>query len=237
MNRTNPLNSSTDIRIAVYLIDDNALSREGLRNFLEGEPGIEVKGHAALGPKTVEQMALAPPDVVILAPHHHVEAAKDVIRDILKLGPPVQLMVISERMVFEELCRLLQAGVKGCVLYDSVDSEIIRAIRAVHAGKRYLSSAVSHALVDDYIKKGVLSVHAKDPLLSLNMREKEVLQLVVEGKGSGTIADILNLSVSTVNTYRSRVMKKLGLRDLPGLVRFAIQNKITPSHPDLRRPT
>jgi len=104
---------------------------------------------------------------------------------------------------------------------------VVNAVRAVHADRRYLSQKISDDLVDDYVRQRQ-AAEAKSPLARLSPREREVLQLVVEGKSSAEIADILSLSLKTVETYRSRLMHKLGISDLPGLVKFAIQHGLTP---------
>lgn len=103
----------------------------------------------------------------------------------------------------------------------------VLAVRAVHAGHRYLSQKISDGLVDDYVRQRQ-TAGAKSPLARLSAREREVLQLVVEGRTSAEIAKILSLSLKTVETYRSRLMGKLGISDLPGLVKFAIQHGLTP---------
>ncbi len=225
-NETLPQSTSAVIR--VFLLDDDAIGRQGLIALLQKVSDIAVAGDDLFGPDMAQRIALSSPDVVILVAGMNGSLGTDVIREIHGIGPPLQLVVVATKIVVEDVFRTLQSGVKGYVLAEMVEEEIANAIRAVRIGRRYLSSAVSNALVDDYVQKSLSVSQTRDPLFSLNMREKEILQLVAEGKGSGVIAATLNLSVSTVNTYRSRVMKKLGLRDLTELVRFAIRNGLTP---------
>jgi DNA-binding NarL/FixJ family response regulator len=116
--------------------------------------------------------------------------------------------------------------VQGYLLKESAGVEVANAVRAVHAGQRYLSQKISNQVLDDYVRQREV-VEAKSPLTCLSHREREVLQLVVEGKSSAEIADILFLSPNTVDTYRSRLMRKLGVNDLPGLVKFAIRHGLT----------
>jgi DNA-binding NarL/FixJ family response regulator len=127
----------------------------------------------------------------------------------------------------EHIFRALQAGARGYLLKESAGIEVVKAVRSVHAGHRYLSQKISDTLVDDYVRQRQ-AAEPKSPLASLSPREREVLQLVVEGKSSIEIADALSLSVKTVETYRSRLMYKLDISDLPGLVKFAIQHGLTP---------
>jgi RNA polymerase sigma factor (sigma-70 family) len=120
----------------------------------------------------------------------------------------------------------LQAGARGYLLKESAGIEVVNAVRAVYAGHRYLSQKISDSLIDDYVRQRQ-AAEAKSPLARLSPREREVLQLVVEGKSSAEIADTLSLSVKTVETYRTRLMHKLGVSDLPALVKFAIQHGLT----------
>ena len=121
----------------------------------------------------------------------------------------------------------LQAGAMGYLLKGSASSEVITAIRAVSAGRRYLSHKVAEQIGQDQLHH-LETKEVDNPLAPLSPREREVLQLVVEGKSSAEIAKLLYLSVKTVETYRYRLMQKLNINDLPGLVKFAIQNGLTP---------
>jgi DNA-binding NarL/FixJ family response regulator len=121
----------------------------------------------------------------------------------------------------------LQAGARGYLLKESAGVEVINAVRAVHSGRRYLSQKISDTVLDEYVRQRE-AVETQSPLASLSSREREVLQLVVEGKSSAEIADTLSLSPKTVETYRSRLMLKLDIQDLPALVKFAIRHGLTP---------
>jgi len=125
------------------------------------------------------------------------------------------------------IVRALQAGADGYLLKESARTEIIRAVHAVYAGRRYLSQKIADQTIDDYLYQRKPGQTA-DPLAQLSAREHEVLQLVVEGKASAEIANLLCLSPNSVKTYRSRLMQKLNLNDLPSLVKFAIQHGLTP---------
>ena len=213
--------------ITVFLADDHAVVRDGLRLLLEAQPDLSVIGDAANGREAVRRVATLCPDVVVMdiaMPElNGIEAA----REIGEVCPSTQIIILSIHSTIEHVFRALQAGARGYLLKESAGIEVVNAVRAVHAGHRYLSPKISDSLVDDYVRQRQ-SAEAKSPLARLSPREREVLQLVVEGKSSAEIADTLSLSVKTVETYRTRLMHKLGVSDLPGLVKFAIQHGLTP---------
>ncbi|MFQ5857358.1 MAG: response regulator [Anaerolineae bacterium] len=213
--------------ITVFLADDHAVVRDGLRFLLEAQPDISVIGDAANGRDAVRLVAQLCPDVVIMdiaMPElNGIEAA----RKIGEVCPSTQVIILSMHSTTEHIFRALQAGARGYLLKESAGIEVVNAVRAVHAGHRYLSPKISDGLIDDYVRQRE-AAGAKSPLARLSPREREVLQLVVEGKSSAEIADMLSLSLKTIETYRSRLMRKLGISDLPGLVKFAIQHGLTP---------
>jgi DNA-binding NarL/FixJ family response regulator len=215
------------VSITVFLADDHAVVRDGLRVLLEAQSDITVIGDAADGREAVSRVARLRPDVVVIdvaMPElNGIEAA----REIGEVCPSTQIIILSMHSTTEHIFRALQAGACGYLLKESAGIEVVNAVRAVHAGHRYLSQKISDKLVDDYVRQRQ-AAEAKSPLGRLSPREREVLQLVVEGKTSAEIADVLSLSVKTVETYRSRLMHKLGISDLPALVKFAIQHGLTP---------
>jgi DNA-binding NarL/FixJ family response regulator len=185
-----------------------------------------VIGDAANGRETARQVARLCPDVAVLdiaMPElNGIEAA----REIGQVSPATQVIILSMHSTTEHVFQALQAGARGYLLKESAGMEVVNAVRAVHAGQRYLSQKISDSMIDDYIRQRQAA--QSSPLACLSPRERQVLQLVAEGKSSAEIADILSLSLKTVETYRSRLMHKLGISDLPGLVRFAIQHGLTP---------
>jgi DNA-binding NarL/FixJ family response regulator len=213
--------------ITVFLADDHAVVRDGLRVLLEAQPDIRVIGDAADGRETVRQVTRLCPEVVVLdiaMPElNGIEAA----REIAQACPSTQVIILSMHSTTEHIFRALQAGAHGYLLKESAGIEVVNAVRAVHAGHRYLSPKISDSLIDDYVHQRQ-AAEAQSPLARLSPREREVLQLVVEGKSSAEIASILSLSLKTVETYRSRLMQKLDISDLPSLVKFAIQHGLTP---------
>jgi len=215
------------VSITVFLADDHAVVRDGLRFLLEAQQDIEVVGDAANGREAVRLVTQLRPDVVILdiaMPElNGIEAAGQ----ICEACPSSQIIILSMYSTTEHIFRALQAGARGYLLKESAGIEVVNAVRAVHAGRRYLSQKISDQVIDDYIHQRE-AAEERGPLARLSPREREILQLVVEGKSSVEIADVLFLSPKTVETYRSRLMQKLGIGDLPSLVKFAIQHGLTP---------
>ena len=213
--------------ITVFLADDHAVVRDGLRYLLEAQTDIDVVGDAANGRQTILLVKQLCPDVAILditMPElNGIDATYQICRDC----PSTQVIILSMYSTVEHVNRALSAGALGYVLKESAGIEVVNAVRTVCSGHHYLSQKLSDRLIDDYL----LQQEASDkpaPLERLTPREREVLQLVVEGNSSAEIAASLSLSVKTVETYRSRIFHKLDIDDLPTLVKFAIQHGLTP---------
>lgn len=213
--------------IMVLLVDDHATVREGLRFLLDAQADINVVGVAADGREAVDQVAQLCPDVVVMdiaMPQlNGIEATQRIKREC----PGVQIVILSMHASNEQIFRALQAGARGYLLKETAGIEVATAVRAVHAGQRYLSAEVSDKLIDDYMQQRAID-EAKSPLTQLSSRERETLQLVVEGQSSAEIAELLSLSCRSVETYRRRLMQKLGISNLPNLVKFAISHGMTP---------
>jgi DNA-binding NarL/FixJ family response regulator len=213
--------------ITVFLADDHAVVRDGLRYLLEAQPDIEVIGDAADGRETVRLVTQLKPDVAIVditMPELNGIDATLQIRDVC---PSTKVIILSMHANTRHIARALQAGAQGYLVKESAGIEVVKAVRTVYAGHHYLSQVVSDVVINDYVSQQRTTEH-KSPLESLSAREREVLQLVVEGHSSTEIARILNLSPKTVESYRSRLMHKLEINDLPSLVRFAIRQGLTP---------
>ena len=212
------------MRITVLVADDHAVVRDGLRAILESNPGIDVVGFASDGREAIREAKRLRPDVVLMdiaMPELNGIEATAEIRDQCE---GVNVIMLSMHATSEHVFRAMQAGARGYLLKDSAGAEVVHTVRRVQGGERYLTSKVSDTVIDGYVRKHL----EKSPLESLSRREREVLQLVAEGMSSSVIAERLNLSPKTVETYRSRLMEKLRLKDLPALVRFAVQHGLTP---------
>lgn len=211
----------------IYLADDHAVLRDGLQALLDAQPGLQVVGAAADGRQAVADIDRLRPDVAIVDIAMPLLNGLDATEQILQCSPATRVVILSMHATSEFVYRALQAGCYGYLLKESAGKELVAAVHAVAAGQRYLSAAIEHILVDDYL--GLRQAAATGgPLDQLSAREREVLQLVVEGHSSADIAQQLSLSPKTVDSYRSRLMQKLAIHDLPGLVKFAIQHGLTP---------
>lgn len=213
--------------ISVFLADDHAVVRDGLRFLLEAQPDITVIGDAADGREAVKLIIKLQPNVVLMditMPElNGIEATEQVQSGC----PSTQVIILSMHANIEHIIRAMQAGARGYLLKESAGEEVVAAVRSVHTGHRYLSQKISDKMIDDYIQQRDI-IRDESPLARLSPREREVMQLAVEGKTNAEIAGILSLSSKTVETYRSRLMQKLDIHDLPTLVKFAIQQGITP---------
>jgi two-component system, NarL family, response regulator NreC len=209
--------------IRVLLADDHAMMRDGLQALLQAAPDIEVAGSASNGREALRLAAELQPDVVVM------DIAMPDLNGIEALGllrrkhPQTRVLMLSMHSSSEHVHRALNAGAAGYMLKESAGEEIVTAIRAVHAGRAYLSRALA-TMERHAAPRG----NDSGPLASLSSRERQVLQLVVEGRSSSEIAALLHLSPKSVDTYRSRLMKKLGIDNISGLVKFAVQHGLTP---------
>jgi DNA-binding NarL/FixJ family response regulator len=213
--------------IEVFLADDHKLMREGLRILLQMQPDIKVTGEAADGRAAARLASQHCPDVAIMdiaMPHLN---GIDATRNIRTVCPSTEVIILSMYSTSEHVFRALEAGARGYVMKESAGKEIIAAVRAVAHKRYYLCGNLPKHLLSDYERR--LRVHKQGtPLQNLSPREREIVQLVVEGESSAEIGRILELSRKTIETYRSRIMAKLDVKNVADLVKFAIQHGLTP---------
>jgi DNA-binding NarL/FixJ family response regulator len=214
------------VSVSVFLADDHAVVRDGLWALLDAESDISVIGDAENGRDAAYQVAQLCPDVVIMDIAMPVLNGIESTLEISVVCPSTRVIILSMHSTTEHVIRALQAGAYGYLLKDSAGVELVDAVRTVHAGHRYLSPKITDSLVDQLVQQPETIIES--PLMRLSPREREVLQLAVEGKTNAEIAESLSLSIKTVGTYRSRLMGKLDIHDLPGLVKFAIKHDLTP---------
>jgi DNA-binding NarL/FixJ family response regulator len=205
--------------IRIVLIDDHALVRDGVGRLLEEEADMRVVGSFDDDAVAVRFAARAEPDVAILDIAMPRTSGIDVARRVRAVSPRTKLLMLSMHARAEYVQQALRAGANGYVLKESAGEEVVAAVRAVYAGKRYLSTKIRARAVDDRA--------SEDPLERLSAREMEVLKLVVEGNTSLEVASRLGVSPKSIDTYRSRLMTKLDLENLPALVKFAIRRGLT----------
>ena len=212
-------------KIKILFADDHTLIRGGLRLIVEQQPDMMVVGEAEDGRQAVTLAASLNPDVAVLdigMPNlNGIEAAKQ----ITQAEPKTAVVVLSMHRDETYILRALKAGVRGYLLKDSAESDLVRAIRAVAEGKSFFSPAVSKVLLEDYMRK-LQRTGGEDSYDLLTPREREILQLIAEGKSNKEIASALNLSVYTVETHRANIMEKLKLKSLPELILYAVRKGI-----------
>ncbi len=212
--------------ISVLLADDHQVVSDGLGFLLNAEADLEVIGQVTNGRDAVRQAREHEPDIVIMDINMPELNGIEATRQILESNTLTRVIILSMYATSEHIFRALQAGAMGYLLKEAAGVEIVDAVRAVHSSCRYLSQKISDNVIDEYISLRQ-EAGAERPLSRLSPRELAVLQLVSEGKSSAEIAEILSLSPKTVETYRSRIMQKLDIHDLPSLVKFAIQHGLT----------
>jgi DNA-binding NarL/FixJ family response regulator len=189
---------------------------------------MEVVGTTATGTETVAMAAELEPDVVVVDIAMPGLNGLDAARRILGRLGRTQVVILSMHATAEHLHQALATGVLGYVVKSSAGTDVIRAVRSAASGRRFLSEPLE-ALAAEQLSQFNGWETSPGPLASLSAREREIVQLVAEGHSSAKIAEALGLAPGTVDTYRSRIMRKLGVDDLVGLVRFAIQHGLTPS--------
>lgn len=204
--------------IRILIADDHAVVAEGLKHLVEAQSDLHVVATVGDGRAAVQAAKETEPDVVLMDLSMPELNGADAARAIIDERPECKVIVLSMYAEREYVRRALKAGATGYVVKRSAAKELVEAIRAVHAGQRYLSPRVADVVIDDYAGDG-----KADLLEKLSAREREVLQLLAEGRTGAQIAQRLTLSQKTVETYRARLVEKLGIRDVAGLVKFAIQ--------------
>ena len=213
----------TGLRTRVLLADDHAVVRDGLRALLEHVGDFEIVGVAGNGRDAVAEAQRLSPDVVVMDIAMPELDGIEATRRILEKCAGTKVLILSMYLSSEHLHRAMHAGARGYVLKESAGDEVVDAVRAVQAGKRYLSHKISETMIDDYLRDGV----RVSPLDSLSLRERDVLQMVVEGHTNSVIAAKLSLSPKTIETYRTRIMRKLKVHDTVELVKFAMRHGLT----------
>ena len=207
-------------KIKVLLADDHAVVRDGLRALLEAEGDIQVIGVASNGIDAVQLALQSNPDVVVMDIAMPDLNGIEATRQIREVHLHTQVVILSIHATAEHIQRALEAGALGYLLKESAGSEVVTAVRSVHKGNRFLSRKVADIALESHVGQP----KAEDPLAALSRREREVFYLMVDGKTSAEAAQIISLSPKSVETYRSRIMQKLDIHDIPSLVKFAIRH-------------
>lgn len=211
------------MNINVFLADDHAVVRDGLRCLLESQGDIHVIGDAANGREALRQVRQLKPDVVLMDIAMPELNGIEATVQIRHSCPGVRVLILSMHASPEHVREALKAGAQGYLLKQSAGMEVVEAVRTVHAEGAYLSQKIAGSVIADYIH----DQQSESPLDALTRRERQILQLIVEGKSNLEASQSLFLSKKTVETYRCRMMQKLGVTRLPQLMRFALHHGIT----------
>jgi len=209
--------------IRILIADDHAVVREGLSGLLQREHDMQVVGLARDGREAVLRAIEIRPDVVVMAIAMPELNGIEATRAIRKACDSSRVVILSMHATSQHVHLAARAGADGYVVKSGETAEIVEAIRAVHNGRRYVCKKITGPIASEFLEGG----RAESPLELLSSRERQMLQIILEGKTSAEIANAFSLSVKTVQTYRSRMMRKLGIGNLPSLVKFAIRHGLT----------
>jgi DNA-binding NarL/FixJ family response regulator len=210
-------------RIRIVVADDHAMIREGLRNLFGVQPEMKVIGEASTGREAIQMALDLEPDVVVLGVSLKCPGSIDTIHEILARCERIKVIVISMQTDEEPVENILKAGASGYLAKDSSFEELTTAVLAVLQGQSYLTPGITKTVIQGYLN--LSTAPAKHG--GLSKRQCEVLKLIGEGTGTREIAERLNLSINTVETYRRRIMEKLGIFSMAGLIKYAIREKYT----------
>jgi two-component system response regulator NreC len=205
-------------RIRILLADDHAVVRQGFKMILAEQPDMEIVGEAGNGRDALALAESLKPDIVVMDVAMPELNGIEATRRMGESVPHARVVALSMHKDSVYVREILRAGARGYLLKDSVAGDLVSAVRAVARGEGYISPQVSNAVLDDYRR------HVTNPIDTLTSREREVLQMLAEGKTNKEIAVILNLSVYTVDAHRGRIMEKLNLHSINEMVRFAVRN-------------
>ncbi len=213
--------------VTVLLVDDHPMIRQGLRNLLSGVSDFQVIGEASDGIEAIHKLELTKPDILVLDLMMTNLNGLEVLSQVKKLSPATHTIVFSMQRAEAYILESLRAGADGYVLKDTGPAEIVKAIHSVLQGNRYLSERLSERLEAAELRGEDSPL---DLYQTLTTREREILQMVAEGRSSTEIGDKLVISPRTVEIHRSKFMKKLGLRNQVDLIRYAIKRGILPTN-------
>jgi DNA-binding NarL/FixJ family response regulator len=211
--------------LRILIVDDHAVVRRGVRSLLESQPEWEIAGEATTGRQAVDMAKDLQPDIVVMDLSLPELNGLDATRQILKESPRSEILVLTMHHS-EELAReVLQAGARGYVLKSDADQSLIAAIESLRQHKPFLTSTVTEFMLDDYMRR--TDAGDDSPVkTAVTTREREIIQSLAEGKSNKETASMLGVSVKTIEAHRANIMRKLRLRSVSDLVRYAIRNKI-----------
>jgi DNA-binding NarL/FixJ family response regulator len=210
--------------ISILLADDHRILREGIRALIQDQADMQVIGESEDGLDTMKKVAQLTPDVVVMDIAMPLLNGLEATRQIRRDFPQVRVLILTMHENEEYIRQVLAAGALGYVLKDAAARDLLGAIRSVYQGEAVLSPAITRLVIEDYLRWG--DIRPEDTTDGLTPREREVLQLIAEGYTNKEIAEIMSLSVKTVQSHRTNLMNKLDLHDRGELIKYAIQKKI-----------
>lgn len=213
------------VELRVLLGDDHAMLRHGLKKILEDRHDWRVVAEAGNGRDAVRDAVALAPDVAVLDIGMPLLNGLEATRQIARHAPSVRVLILSMHSDQAYVTQAVQAGTKGYVLKESAAAELIEAVSTLASGQSFFSPAVAQHVFDDYTRR-LTDKGITDPYDSLSEREREVLQLVAEGRSSKEIAELLSISPATVETHRAHILQKLGLHNTVEVVRYATRRRI-----------
>jgi two-component system response regulator NreC len=219
------MNNPKSEMVRVLLAEDHTIVRKGLRSLLDGEAGIEVIGEAEDGREAVEKVGQLLPDVVLMDITMPGLNGLEATRQIKKRFPEVRVLILTMHANEEYILQILRARASGYVVKQAAPSELVSAIQAVYRGESFLSPSISRTVIEEYIRQAEATTE-KDSYDQLTDREREVLQLVAEGCSNREIAELLQISLKTVETHRANLMNKLDIHSTAELTQYAIHKGV-----------
>ncbi len=211
--------------IRVLLADDHGVVRKGLRYLLQKSPDVTIVGEACDGREAVTMAEELDPDVIVMDIAMPMLNGIDATAQIVKKNSRAGIIILSMHSDESYLVRALSAGARGYLLKDSAENDLLRAVQAVSQGRPFFSPQIAQTLLDDYMRR-LRQEHLEDSYDLLTDREKEILQLLAEGKSNKEAATLLDLSLYTVETHRAHIMQKLNLHNTAEIVLYAVRKKI-----------
>jgi len=208
--------------IRILLADDHQIVRQGLRRIIEESPDMAVVGEASDGRQAIQMALDEKPNIIVMDLSMPQMNGIEAIRQIARRLPTVKILVLSMYSEDSYVVQVLEAGAKGYLLKDSADAELVQAIQAVESGKSFFSPLISRILLDEYVRQ-LQERGGTDRFELLTEREREILQLIAEGKTSKEAAALLSISASTVDTHRAHIMEKLDLHNPYEVVLYAVR--------------
>lgn len=210
--------------VRIVVADDHEIVRQGLRAMLDEQPGWEVVAEATTGREAVQQVKDLKPDIVVLDIAMPELNGLDATRQILKLAPTTEVLILTMHDSEQVVREVLDAGARGYVLKSDAGRELVNAVEALIEHRSAFTSKVAELVLEGYLTQG--NQNEDQGSSRLTSREREIVQLLAEGKSNKDVASLLSISVKTVEAHRSNVMHKLGFHSLSDIIHYAVRNKI-----------